>query len=98
MIESLMLALGGAVFGCLLAWDGLDALVAIIPPFRYIPDEAVIRVNGSILLFALGVALVSTLLFGLAPALLAVRRDLQEPLKASGRGSGESLRHGRLRR
>jgi putative ABC transport system permease protein len=61
------------------------------------PDEALTRVNGSVLLFTLGVVLVSTLLFGLAPALLAVTRDLHELLKASGRGAGESLAHGRLR-
>src|SRR5262249_3050735 len=66
-------------------------------PSWYIPGEAMIRINGWVLLFTLGVSLVSTLLFGLAPALLAVRVDLQAPLKASGRGSGESSRHRRLR-
>src|SRR4030095_4518717 len=97
LIESLLLALGGALLGCLLAWSFLDALVAIIPAQLGIPPEAAIRVNASVLLFTLGVALVSILLFGLAPALLAVKGDLQTPLKASGRGSGESSRHHRLR-
>jgi putative ABC transport system permease protein len=96
LIESLLLALGGALLGCLVAWNGLDQLVAIIPT-RYIPVEAAIHVNASVLLFTLGVALVSTLLFGLAPALLAVRGDLQAPLKAGGRGSGQSSRHHHLR-
>ena len=97
LIESLLLALGGALLGCLVAWNVLDALVAIIPAELGIPDEAAIRVNASVLLFTLGVALVSTVLFGLAPALLAVRGDLQAPLKDGGRGSAESSRHHRLR-
>ncbi len=96
LIESLELASGGAALGCLLAWNGLGALVAIIPPGA-LPSEAVVRVNGPVLLFTLGAALLSTLLFGLAPALLAVRKDLQEPLKASGRGSGEKRGHIQLR-
>ena len=97
LIESLLLALGGALLGCLLAWNVLDALVAIIPGYLGIPDEAAIGVNASVLLFTLAVALVSTLLFGLAPGLLSAWGDLQAPLKASGRGSGESSRHHRLR-
>jgi len=96
LIESLLLAVGGSVLGCLLAWDGLAGLVAIIPPGA-LPSEAVVRVNGPVLLFTLGAALVSTLLFGLAPALLAVTKDLQAPLKASGRGVGESRGQSRLR-
>jgi putative ABC transport system permease protein len=95
-IESLLLALGGAALGCGLAFDLLRVLVALIPEW-YIPTEAMIRINGPVLLFTLSVALLSTLLFGLAPALLAVRRDLQEPLKASGRAAGESRGHSGLR-
>ena len=97
LIESLLLALGGALLGCLLAWNVLDALVAIIPAQLSTVEEAAIRVNAWVLLFGLGVAVVSTLLFGLAPALLSAWGDLQAPLKASGRGSGESSRHHRLR-
>lgn len=96
MMESLLLAFGGSLFGTLLAWNGLDALVAVIPTW-HISAEAVIRINGWILLFTVGTALLSTLLFGLAPALLAASRDLQGPLKAAGRGSGESRGHHRLR-
>ena len=50
-----------------------------------------------VLLFAAGVAVVSTIFFGLAPAVLTVKRDLQAPLKASGRTGGESQGHHRLR-
>jgi putative ABC transport system permease protein len=96
MVESLLLALGGALLGCMLAWLGLKALVAIIPRWE-IPGEAVIRINGPVLLFTVGVALAGTLLFGLAPALHAVRRDFQADLRSGGRGAGGSRSYGRLR-
>ena len=90
MVESLLLALAGAALGCAFAWSLLRVLVAMIPEW-YIPTEAVIRINGPVLLFTLSVALLSTLLFGLAPALIAAGTDLQEPLKGSGRGDAKGL-------
>jgi len=96
MIESVLLALSGGFLGILLVLYALPGMVAIIPPFL-IPGEAVIRINAWVLLFTLGVSLASTLFFGLTPALLAVKGDLQAPLKAGGRGSGVSSRHHRLR-
>jgi putative ABC transport system permease protein len=96
MIESVLLALAGGFLGTLLILFALPGMVTIIPP-SLIPDEAVIRINGWVLLFTLGLSLASTLFFGLTPALVAVRGDLQAPLKASGRGSGESSPHHRLR-
>jgi len=95
MIESLLLALGGAGLGCALAWSALDALVATIPSY-VIMSEVVFGINAPVLLFTLGGALLSTLLFGLAPALHAVGKDLQGSLKASGRGADHSPRGNRL--
>jgi putative ABC transport system permease protein len=96
LVESLVLALGGAALGALMAWGGLKALVAVIPP-RIIPAEAVIRLNGTVLLFTLAVAVVTALVFGLVPALHASRRDLIEPLRDSGKGTTGGFRRGRLR-
>jgi putative ABC transport system permease protein len=96
LVESLVLALGGAALGALMAWGGLKALVAVIPP-RIIPAEAVIRLNGTVLLFTLAVAAVTALVFGLVPALHASRRDLVEPLRDSGKGTTGGFRRGRLR-
>jgi putative ABC transport system permease protein len=95
MVESLPLAVGGALLGCLLAWLGLKAMVAMIPP--WIPDEAVIRINGPVLLFTVVVALAGTLLFGLAPALHAVQRDFHADLRSGGRGAGGRRGYNRLR-
>lgn len=96
LVESLILAAGGAAVGCLLAWGGLKSLVALMPQ-NIIPAEAVIRLNTPVLLFTLGVAGLTALLFGLVPALKAARKDLNDPLRDSGKGISGGFRHGRLR-
>jgi putative ABC transport system permease protein len=52
LVESLILALGGAALGTLIAWGGLKSLVALIPA-DIIPAEAVIRLNTPVLIFTL---------------------------------------------
>ena len=52
LIESLLLAAGGAVLGCLFAYGGVKAVAALIPD-GFIPREAVIRLNVPVLLFSL---------------------------------------------
>ncbi len=96
LIESLILAVIGALFGCVLAYAGIKVLVAAIPDGA-IPREAVIELNLPVLLFSLGIAGVTALLFGLAPALQSVRRDVVEALKDSAKGSSGGGRHGKLR-
>jgi putative ABC transport system permease protein len=96
LVESLILAMGGAAVGTLLAWGGLKSLVALMPQ-NIIPAEAVIRMNMPVLLFTLGVAVLTALVFGLVPALKAARKDLNEPLRDSGKGVSGGFRHGRLR-
>ena len=96
LVESFLLAAGGAVLGALLAWGGLKGLVALMPQ-QIIPAEAVIRLNLPVLAFTLGVAVLTAIVFGLAPALQVVRRDLNDPLRDSGKGTSGGSTHGRLR-
>jgi putative ABC transport system permease protein len=96
LVESMLLATGGAAVGTLLAWGGLKSLVALMPQ-NIIPAEAVIRLNMPVLAFTLGVAVLTAILFGLVPALKAARKDLNEPLRDSGKGISGGFRHGRLR-
>ena len=96
LVESLVLALGGAALGSFMAWGGLKALIAVIPP-RIIPAEAVIRLNGTVLLFTLAVAVMTALVFGLVPAVHVSRRDLVDPLRDSGKGTSGGFRHRKLR-
>jgi putative ABC transport system permease protein len=97
LVESLILALGGAALGTLLAWGGLKFLVALTPP-DFIPAETVIRLNATVLLFTLGVTILTALMFGLVPALKGARKDLHEPLRDAGKGLSGSFRHGELRK
>jgi len=96
LVESVILAVGGAALGTLFAWGGLKSLVAAIPA-QIIPAEAVIRLNAPVLAFTLCVAVLTALIFGLAPALQAAKRDLNDPLRDSGKGTSSGSRHGRLR-
>jgi putative ABC transport system permease protein len=96
LIESGLLAFGGAALGIFLAWLGTKGVAALIPEGT-IPREVVIRLNVPVLVFSLGVALFTVLLFGLAPAAMTARRNIVEPLKDSGKGVGSGFRGGRLR-
>jgi predicted permease len=95
LVESVLLALAGAGVGCLFAWAGLQGLVALLPMWTF-PDEAVIGENMPVLLATIGIAMFTGMLFGLAPALAASRRDVNETLKAGTRGNS-GFRRGRLR-
>jgi putative ABC transport system permease protein len=96
LIESLLLATGGAILGCLFAYGGIKALVALIPD-GLIPREAVISLNARVLVFSLLVAMLTALIFGLLPALQTAKREMVEPLKDSGKGVSGGFRSGRLR-
>jgi putative ABC transport system permease protein len=67
LTESLILALTGAVAGVLLAYAALDSLVALVP--LSLPANSPVAINATALAFALGLTIVTALLFGLVPAL-----------------------------
>ena len=93
LTESLMLSLVGGGFGLLLGW-GLIALLPKIKSFS-LPDFNVVQVNGSVLAFTFGLAVVTRCLFGLVPAIQSSRPDLHDELKG---GAGSSVSPGRRRR
>jgi predicted permease len=93
--ESLLLALLSAVAGLLLAVWGSAALVALAP--RNVPRLAETSIDGWVLAFTLGLSVISSLLFGLAPALHASRVDLNDALKQGG-GRAVMGAGGRIRR
>ena len=94
LTESVVLAVCGGAAGVLLAKWGLDALIALAPPDLPSSD---IELNTAVLLFSFGLSLVTGLLFGIAPAWLAARIDVNEALKQGTRGSTEGGLRGRLR-
>jgi putative ABC transport system permease protein len=91
MVESLVLAIAGAMLGIFVAWGGLKFLVATMPQ-DLIPTESVIELNAPVLAFTLCVAVLTALTFGLAPALQSSRRDLNDSLRDSGKGVSGGFR------
>jgi putative ABC transport system permease protein len=96
LIESAILAVCGAAVGGLFAYAGIQGLAPLLPP-TLLPSEVVIGLSGPVLVFGLALTAVTTLLFGLVPALQTVRRDVVESLKDSGKGAGAGSAGGRLR-
>jgi putative ABC transport system permease protein len=96
LVESLVLAIGGAVLGIVIAWGGLK-LIVVTMPVDLIPAESVIALNPQVLAFTLVLAVLTPLIFGLAPALQAARRDLNDPLRDMGRGVIGGFRTARMR-
>jgi putative ABC transport system permease protein len=94
--ESLLLALGGAVLGLMLAELGIRLLVALAP--ANLPRLETVTLDPFVLAFTIACSLVSALLFGVVPAWRASRPDLADVLRASGRtpglGGGRLLRSG----
>ena len=88
-----MLAFGGAGLGLFAAWGVVRALAAIP---GYLPFQETVSLDARVLCFTLGMALVTTLLFGMAPATAAVRINMTETLQEGGR-NGDGARRGALR-
>ena len=98
LTESLLLAFIGAGVGLLGAQWGVPLLVAGIPEsqLQAMPYLRNAGINFPVLVFLCGVAMVTGILFGLAPGLGASRTSLNEVLKDESRG-GTSGGHARLR-
>ena len=86
LTESVMLAVAGAAIGLLIAKWGTRAMLAALP--EALPRSEEIGIDAHVLLFTLGVAVLTGILFGLAPALKTLRPDMHETLKEGGRGGG----------
>ena len=94
LAESFVLAIVGAALGVLAANWGTSAFKALAP--AGVPRMEDVRVNGVVLGFALALTVVTTLLFGLAPAIRVARADLANTLRQGGRAV--AARGGRLGR
>lgn len=86
LVESLPLALGSGIVGLGLAFGGMRLLMAFIPPGS-LPSEAVVRMDWRVVLFTLGAALSTALVFGLVPAVQSSRAAVHDSLKESARSS-----------
>jgi putative ABC transport system permease protein len=95
LTESVFLSILGGAFGLLLAWWAID----LLPRFNVtnIPRANQIRIDLTVLIFTVGVAVLTGVIFGLAPALHASKSNLNESLKEGGRGAQGSPFGRRLR-
>ena len=94
LIESLLLAGLGGLFGLLLTFAGTKVIASANA--QNIARLSETRIDLSVLGFTLLVSVIIGAVFGLAPAWWASHLDLTEPLKASGRTGGGKVSH-RLR-
>jgi predicted permease len=85
LTESVMLGVGGGVIGLLLAKWGTRAILAALP--AALPRSEEIGIDSHVLLFTVGVSVLTGILFGLVPAIKTLRPDMHETLKEGGRGS-----------
>jgi len=100
LTESVLLALAGGAAGLLLAGVGTRLLFYVFKlNSLYLPMRPVdsIPMDGRVFAFALLVSCITGVLFGVAPAVSALRTGINEPLKEGGRsaatGGGNRLRH-----
>jgi predicted permease len=95
LTESLLLGLLGAGLGILVAHWSLEALITLSPANIARLDEA--SIDRGVLAFAVLVSVLSTLLFGLAPAVLFSKPDLNRALKEAGIQGSPGAWHQRFR-
>jgi len=95
LTESLLLALIGAGLGVVLAYQAVDFIVAWLPEYSF-PHEADFHVNLPVLLFSVGLAAFSGVLFGVFPALDSARREINHAIQGGTHKMAGSVRGKRM--
>ena len=96
LTENLLIAGAGGALGLALGYAMIRGLIRLAPPFS-LPSEADVSIDLNILLFTLGISLLTALLFGLAPAIHATRVDPASSMKEGGRSATTGAGRARLR-
>ena len=91
LTESLLLALSGATIGVLFAYGSLGWIVARLPEYSF-PHEADFHVNLTVLLFSVVLAVLTSVLFGLFPALRLARPDISQTMQSGTRKIAGTVR------
>jgi len=99
LTESVMLALAGGAAGLIAGYAGIRAILSVSP--GNIPriglQGSSVGLDWRVLVFTLGLSILTGILFGLVPALQSSRADLNSTLKESSSRSGTGLRHNKTR-
>ena len=88
LTESILLAIGGGIVGLLVAMAAARLLLSLAFHSSHFLSISTAP-SLMVLAFACGLALVTGIIFGVAPAWLATRTDPAEALRGSGRGTGD---------
>jgi putative ABC transport system permease protein len=88
LIESVLLSLLGGILGVLIAFWGINALVALAP--ANIPRIKEVSLDGWVLGFSLLISVATGIIFGLAPAMQISKTNLNEVLKEGTRSAAAS--------
>jgi putative ABC transport system permease protein len=96
LTESLLLSVGGGALGLALAYAGM-AIMKKTMPGSTIPPNVRVDMDGRVLLFVLGLSVLTGVLFGIVPALKATRPDLTNPIKQGGIGASPGQASRRFR-
>ena len=99
LTESVVISLAGAVLGLMIGSSGIRALLAQTPGNIPRIGEKGIAVSPDlrVLLFTLGIAVLTGIAFGLVPALASSKADLNTPLKESASRTGSGFRQNKAR-
>ena len=90
LTESILLGLAGGAAGLLVAFWGVDSIVALAP--ANLPRMDQVHLDGGVLVFTLVISFVTGILFGMAPALQLPKLSIHEVVNDGGRGSTGSRR------
>jgi len=96
LTECILLSLIGGAAGLALAYAGRTILWSFRPPFIQ-ADSIDLSLDANVLIFTLGISLLTGLLFGVAPAFKASVPDLADTLKLGGRGGSIGWGRNKLR-
>jgi putative ABC transport system permease protein len=99
LTESLALSLAGGLLGLMIGFAGVRLLLSISPGDipRIGENGSAVTLDPRILLFTLGISLLTGIFFGLAPAISASAPNLTIALNEHSGRSGMGLRHGKIR-
>src|SRR5881409_206239 len=98
VFESLLVSIIAGVIGAFLAWQLVPLVPKMASNFLPLEGNTASSLSVEVLVFTIGLSLLTGLLMGVYPAMQASRADLVDGLKEGGRGTSGSIRQQRLRK
>src|SRR5438128_88776 len=98
VFESLLVSIIAGVIGAFLAWQLVPLVPKMASNFLPLEGNTASSLSVEVLVFTIGLSLLTGLLMGVYPSMQASRADLVDGLKEGGRGTSGSIRQQRLRK